>query len=159
MQESYLFLSHEWVHEVTRIVQSARGCDSSFKKVTQSFSLSLLYLITELPQKLTALHNGSQIAILVQVDKGTVRKLVVGAVTPDEKVDFTIKSKYDLAKRIFTGEINAAVAFIDREIEVEPMHKIYQRPRFTAQAITSGNALLKVAQRIPTIYSIPLAIK
>jgi len=159
MQECYLFLSHEWVHEVTRVVQSARGGDASFKKMTQAFSLSLLYLITDLPQKLTELHNGTQIAILVQVDKGTVRKLVVGTVTPDEKVDFTIKSKYDLAKRIFTGEINAAVAFIDREIEVEPMRKIYQRPRFTARAITSGNALLKVAQRIPTVYSFPITVQ
>jgi len=73
---------------------------------------------------------------------------VVGIGIPDDKVDFTITSKYDLAKRIFAGEVNAATAFIDREIKVDPMRKIYQRPRFTARAITSGNALLK-----PNFYS------
>lgn len=152
MEESYLFLSQEWVHEVARVVQSARSSDANFKKLTQGFSLSLLYLITDLPQRLRELHNGTQLAILVQVDKGTVRKLVVGIDIPDDKVDFTITSKYDLAKRIFAGEVNAATAFIDREIKVDPMRRVYQRPRFTARAITTGNLLLKIARRVPTLY-------
>lgn len=152
MEEGYIFLSPEWVHEVTRVVQSARGADPNFRKLTQGFSLSLVYLITELPQVLREQHNGAQLAILVQLDKGTVRKLWLGITAPGDSVDFTVSSNYGLAKRIFAGEVNPATAFIDREIKVEPLRKVYQRPRFTARAITAGNALLKIARRVPTLF-------
>ncbi|MBI4295389.1 MAG: hypothetical protein HY669_04400 [Chloroflexi bacterium] len=152
MNEGRLFLSPEWVHEVTRVVQSARGSDANFRKLTQGFSLSLLYVITELPQSLRELHNGAQLAILVQLDKGTVRKILLGTGTPEDKVNFTVSSSYSLAKRIFIGEMNPAVAFIDRQLKVDPLREVYRRPRFTARAITAGNALLKVARHVLTVF-------
>jgi len=71
---------------------------------------------------------------------------------PREKHDFMVSSSYSLAKQIFLGEANPATAFIDRQFKVEPMRRVYQRPRFTAKAIVTGNVMLKVARRVTTIF-------
>ena len=152
MEEGYLFLTPEWVHEATRAIQSARSTDKNFGKLAQSFSLSLIYVVTELPQCLREIHGGPQLVVLVQLDKGTVRRLWLGTEVPGDKHDFLVSSSYSLAKQIFCGEGNPATAFIDRQFKVEPMSRVYQRPRFTARAIVTGNAMLKVAKRVATVF-------
>lgn len=152
MEEKYVFLTPQWVHEVTRVVQAARSTDKSFGKMAQGFSLTLLYLIAELPPGLKEQYNGSQLAVLVQLEKGMVKKLQLGTEVPKDKVEFTVSSNYGVARQIFLGETNPATAFIDRQIKVEPLSRVYQRPRFTAKAIVTGNALLKIARRVPTVY-------
>ena len=152
MEEEYIFLSSEWVHEMTRVVQAARSTDKDFGELTRGFSLSLVYLISELPQELREMHDGSRLVILVQLDQGAVKKLWLGTEVPVKKKDFTVSSTYDLAKRIFLGEINPATAFIDRKIKVDPMRRVYLRPRFTAKAIVTGNKLIKIARQVPTSF-------
>ncbi|MBI2304680.1 MAG: hypothetical protein HYU86_08055 [Chloroflexi bacterium] len=152
MSEGYQFLSPEWVREVTKVVQGARSTDKDFGKLAQGFSLTLVYLITELPKALGELHNGQQLVVLVQLDKGMVKKLWLGPELPSDKYDFMISSWYSVAKRIFLGKINPATAFIDRKIVVEPLKRVYQRPRFTAKAIVTGNAMLKIARQVPTVF-------
>jgi putative sterol carrier protein len=153
MSDEYLFLSPEWVHEVTRVVQSARTTDKDFGKLAQSFSVSLVYFITELPSVLREQYKGSQLTVLVQLDKGTVKKLCLGTEVPQGKNDFIVSSSYGVARQIFQGQANPATVFIDRRIKVEPMRRVYQRPRFTAKAIVTGNALLKIARRVLTVYA------
>jgi len=152
MKEVYLFLSPEWVHEATRVIQAARSADKDFGKLAQSFSLTLIYVVTGLPQSLREIHGGPQLVVLVQLDKGTVRRLLLGTDVPGVKHDFLVSSSYSLAKQIFCGEGNPATAFIDRQFKVEPMRRVYQRPRFTAKGIVTGNAMLKVARRVATIF-------
>ncbi|MBU2009095.1 MAG: hypothetical protein KJ624_04545 [Chloroflexi bacterium] len=152
MKEEYLFLSPEWVHEAVRAIQAARGTDKSFGKLAQSFSLILIYVVTELPQSLREIHGGPQLVVLVHLEKGTVRRLWLGTEVPGDKHDFMVSSSYSLARQIFCGEANPATAFIDRQFKVEPMRRVYQRPKFTAKAIVTGNAMLKVARRVATIF-------
>ena len=152
MVQEYLFLAPEWVHEVTKVVQAARSTDENFGKLARGFSLTLVYVVTELPPSLCRLHNGPQLVALVQLDQGTVRRLWLGSEVPSEKYDFMISSRYPVAKRIWIGETNPATAFIDRQFKVEPLRRVYQRPKFTAKAIVTGNALLKIARRVPTTY-------
>jgi putative sterol carrier protein len=152
MKDEYLFLSPEWVHQATRAIQAARSTDKNFGKLAQSFSMSLIYVVTELPQCLREVHGGPQLVVLVQLDKGTVRRLWLGTDVPGDKHDFIVSSSYSLAKQIFCGEGNPATAFIDRKFKVEPMSRVYQRPRFTAKAIVTGNAMLKVARRVATVF-------
>lgn len=152
MGENLLFLSPDWVHEVTRVVQSARSTDENFRKLAESFSVVLLYQVSDLPLKLAEIHCGSSLAILVQLDKGTVRKLLLGADPSCNKSDFTVSSNYSVVKNIFCGDINPAVAYIDHQIKVEPLRRVYARPRFTAKAIVTANAILKIARRIPTVF-------
>lgn len=152
MEEGFLFLSREWVHEVTRVVQAARSTDKDFGKLAQGFSLTLVYVVTELPQSLRVLHGGPQLVVLVQLDTGSVRRLWLGTEVPRDRYDFIVSSNYSLAKQIFLGEANPATAFIDRQLRVEPLRRVYQRPRFTAKAIVTGNALLRIAKRVLTIF-------
>lgn len=147
-----VFLSHEWAHHVVKLVQGSRARDEEFKKLTSGFTLSLLYLITDLPPGVGSLCRGTQVAIFVQLDKGTVRKLQVGTEIPREKPDFTIASSYEVAKQIFQGELNAATSFISRQIRVEPLDRMYRRPRFTARAVVTGNQILKIARQVPTVF-------
>lgn len=150
--DGYVFLSPEWIYEVTRVVQAARRTDENFRKLASRFSLSLTYLVTDIPQGLQERYGGSQSVVFVQLEKGTVRKLWIGTEPPMETVDFTVTTNYDVAKQIFLGELNPATSFINRQLKVEPLAKVYKRPRFTAKSIVTGNAILKIARQVPTLF-------
>lgn len=151
--KEYTFLNQDWIHEVTRVVQGARAKDEDFRKATADYSLDLLYVIKDLPDKLkVAYQTDGLITLFVKLDKGVVQKLVIGTETPEEKVDFTVTSSYGTAKDIFNEILNPATAFINRHIKVEPMATVYKRPRFTAQSIIAGNMILKYARQVPTNY-------
>lgn len=153
MKEEYPFLFQEWIHEVTRVVQGARAKDEDFKKQTSDYSLNLAYVITDLPAKLRELYsNEGQLVLFVKLDKGTVQELVIGTEIPEEKIDFTVFSSYSTAKQIFMAELNPATAFINRQLKVEPLGKVYRRPRFAAKSIITGNMILQIARQVPTRF-------
>jgi len=78
---------------------------------------------------------------------------MVGVELPAERdVDFTIKSSYGVAKRIFLGELKPATAFIRRKVKVEPFMRLYRDPAFTAKSIVAMNALLKIIKDVPTVF-------
>lgn len=148
----YPFLSREWVHEATHVVQAERTSNREFGKLTEGFSLNLLYFITNLSEHLASYYGSDQLTIFVQVDKGRVRKLSVGKDRPSEKIDFTVISDYSIAKQLFLGELNPATSFINRQIKVEPLSRVYLQPRLAASSIVAGNAILKITRRIPTSF-------
>lgn len=148
----YPFLSREWVHEATHVVQAARTSNKEFGKLIEGFTVNLLYLITDFHPNLAAFYGSSQLAIFVKIDKGKVRKLLVGGEPPREKIDFTVASDYSVAKRLFLGELNPATSFVNRQIKVEPLSRVYQRPRFTAKSIVAGNAILRIVRKVPTVF-------
>jgi len=152
MVMEYLFLSPEWVHEVVRVIQAARSGDQRFSEMTHDFNLNLVYQITGLPHRLNETHGGAQLVISIQLNKGIVKKLQLGTEMPEGKRDFTVTTNYMAAQQMFLGEANPATAFIDRQIKVEPLRRVYQRPKFTARAIVTANALLKIARSVPTVY-------
>lgn len=153
MNENLLFLSPEWVHEITKVVQGNIARDANLRKITSGYSLNLAYVFTELPLKLGELYsNGQQLVLFVQLDEGRVRKLWIRTEVPQEKVDFTISSDYSVVNQIFQGKLNPATAFINRQLKVEPMSRVYRRPKFTAKSIVIANQLLKIALQVPTRF-------
>jgi putative sterol carrier protein len=152
MKEELLFLSPEWIHEVTSTVQGARAKDEEFRKLTSGYSLNLVYVLSELPFKLKKLYSGKKIVLSVQLDKGRVKKLDIGTELPDGKIDFTIHSDYSIAKQIFTKQLNPATAFINRQLKVEPLSTVYRRPRFTAKSIVAGSQIIEFARQVPTRF-------
>ncbi len=154
MKEELLFLSPDWVHEVTKVVQGSIAKDANLKKMTSGYSLNLAYVFTGLPLKLRELYSeGSQLVLFVQLDGGRVKKLWIRTELPDEKVDFTISSDYHVVNQIFQGKLNPATAFINRQLKVEPMSRVYRRPKFTAKSIVIANQLLKIAMQVPTKFA------
>jgi putative sterol carrier protein len=151
MEEELFFLSPEWIHKVTAVIQGTRSKDENFRKLTSGYSLNLAYVLTDLPLKLRELYsNNNQAVLFVQLDKGRVKKLEIGTELPKEKTDFTITSTYNVVKQIFAGELNPASTFISGQLKVEPLSRVYSRPRFTAKSIVAANAMLKLARQVPT---------
>lgn len=153
MKEDLLFLSPEWVHEITKVVQGNIAKDANLRKMTSGYSLNLAYVFKELPLKLVESYsNGQQLVLFVQLDEGRVKKLWIRTELPEEKVDFTISSDYSVVDQIFQGKLNPATAFINRQLKVEPMSRVYRRPKFTAKSIVIANQLLKIALQVPTRF-------
>lgn len=153
MKDELFFLSPDWVHEVTKVVQGSISRDANLKELTSGYSLNLAYVFTELPFKLKELYsNRHQLVLFVQLDGGKVKKLWIRTELPGEKVDFTITSDYGVVNQIFQGKLNPATAFINRQLKVEPLSRVYRRPRFTAQSIVIANMLLKIAMQVPTRF-------
>jgi len=154
MKEELLFLSPDWVHEVTKVVQGSIAKDKNLRKLASDYSLNLAYVFEELPLKLRELYsNGQHLVLFVQLDEGRVKKLWIRTEIPDEKVDFTISSDYSIVDQIFQGKLNPATAFINRQLKVEPLSRVYRRPKFTAKSIVIANQLLKIAMQVPTKFA------
>jgi putative sterol carrier protein len=153
LENKLIFLSQEWIREVTKAVQAARVSDEEFRRMTSNFTLNLLYKISGLPAGLRQLYSGKDgICFFIKLEKGGVRKLQIGTEVPNEKIDFTVSSNYDVAKRIFTGELNLATAFFNHQFKVEPQSRLYRNPRFAARAIVVGNRIFKIARQVPTHF-------
>lgn len=149
----FVFLSRDWVYEVVRAIENAKAEDESFRSLTYGFSLSIAYVIRDVPQKLRDRYGRDEVVIFVELVEGFLRKLIVGAEIPAEKsVDFTIRSSYDVAKRIFLGELKPATAFVKRQVKVEPFMRLYRDPAFTAKSIVTANAILKIIKEVPTVF-------
>ncbi len=149
----WLFLSPEWVHEVTRLVQSARTRDEDFARLAADFSLTLLYELDGLPEPLRRRYRGSDRVIIgLQLHQGVVRKIHVGPDCPWAEADFTVAGDYKVAWRLFTGDLNPATAFANRLVRIEPLGRIYQRPRFTAKSIILAGKILQICRQIPTAF-------
>lgn len=152
MPEKLMFLSPEWVHEAVRVVQSARGKDEEFRRLTSGYSLNLVYVVTDVPSRLKKIYHSEQIILFIQLDKGTVKNFEILTKLPVEKIDFTIRSSYSVVKQIFLEQLSATTAFMNRQLKVEPFSMVYRRPRFTAKSIIVGNMILKFCRLIPTDY-------
>jgi putative sterol carrier protein len=148
-----VFLSKNWIHNVVRAIEKAKAEDKSFRSLTYGFSLSLAYVITDLPEELRSRYGGNEAAIFIELEDGFLRKLIVNKEIPaDKSVDFTVKSSYEVAKKIFLGELKPATAFIKRKVKIKPFMKLYQDPAFTAKSIIAINAMLKIIKGVPTIF-------
>lgn len=145
------FLSPEWVKEATAAVQRARTVDSDFCRLVNGLTLNLKYIISELPNHLSEIYNANNLTIFVALQQGEVKKIKTG-IDCNRPTDFTVASTYDLFLKIFLGRINAAVAFVNRDISVEPKRRIYLNPAFSAQAIATGNYMLGILRELPTRY-------
>jgi putative sterol carrier protein len=154
MKEDLLFLSPKWVHEATKVVQGSIAKDKNLKKLTSDYNLDLAYVFTGLPVGLSELYsNKQQLVLFVQLDRGRVKKLQIRTEAPDTKVDFTIFSEYSIVSQIFQGKLNPATAFVNRQLKVEPLSRVYRRPKFTAKSIVVANQLFKIAMQVPTKFA------
>ena len=150
--KEFLFLSQEWIHEAARTAQAARQTDENFAELTSGFSLSLLYVITELPQELKTYYNSHHVAIFVQLEKGMVRELEVGIGIPEDKIDFTVTTRYGVAKQLYLAKTDPGTLFVNRELSVEPMSRVYEDPKFSANCIVIANRMLKLTRQVPTVF-------
>ena len=153
LEKKLTFLSQEWIREVTKAVQAARLSDAEFRSITSNYSLNLLYRISGLPADLKKMYSGKdELCFFIKLEKGSVRKLQIGTEPPDEKIDFTVSSSYNIAKQIASGEISLANAFFSRQFRVEPQARLYRNPRFAARTIVVGNRIFKIARQVPTHF-------
>lgn len=147
-----LFLSPEWVYKATKVVQEAKLTDEEFGRLVADLSLDLVYQITDIPAKLSNFYQGNQVVIFVRLKGGAVKKILADSQLPEKEVYFTVTSQYHTFKRIYLGEINPATAFVNRQIKVEPLSRVYRNPRLSARSIIIGNKMLKILRQLPTLF-------
>jgi putative sterol carrier protein len=147
----YMFLSPEWIREAVRTIQSARARDEEFRKLTSDYSLSVAYIIKDIPSRLKEQYSNERIVLFIRLDEGVVRELKI-LNEPPIGADFTITSTYSTVKQIFSGQLSLASAFMNRQVRVEPFDVIYRRPRFAAKSLIVGNMIIKLISQIPTEY-------
>lgn len=150
---SSVFLSEDWVKKIGAVIEKAKATDKEVMDLASEFSLDVAYKIEELPKRLSDLYGSERITIYVELDKGILKKFTAERDVPSEKdPDFTVESKYSIAKKIFLGEMNLASAFVRRAFKVKPFRKIYANPSFSAKSLTTFNVLLKVMSQVVTEY-------
>ena len=149
----YVFLSPEWVHEVTRLVQLARKSDVYFRNLASGFSLSWVYLIHDIPHGLQRHYNGDGRAVIfARVDKGVVRSIEVRRGLPKEKFQLILASDYGVAKRLFLGKSSPLTSFLRGQLKVSPVDGFRQWPKFATKSALIASEVLKVARKVPTAF-------
>lgn len=148
--EGSLFLSPDWVDQAVKTVQLARVTDKQFGKLVRGLTLELIYVITDVPPALESFYKSDRLVIFVELDKGKLKNIWSDTEVPGKEADFTVSSDYETFKQIYIGQINAATAFINGDVKVEPMARIYRNPAFSARSISTGNQMIRILQQVPT---------
>lgn len=148
-----LFLSPEWIHQVAKAVEAAKRSDQYFMNLVTDFSLTVLYLVPGLPRSLRRCYGGSDEAqIFVQLHKGTARRIELGGPPAGERVDVRVTVDYDIARRLFLGELSPAASIINRLIKAEPASGFRRWPVVAARSLVTANRILKTARTVPTVF-------
>lgn len=149
----YTFLSQEWVRKLVAAIEQAKSTDENLRSLASEFSLSVVYVVKDLPDELKKHYNSDEVMIYVELDRGVTKQFTIGTEIPAGKnPDFTVESTYDIAKKIFKGELTVASAFVRRQVKVKPLLKMYADPAFTAKSLMTFNVLLKVMGAVPTVF-------
>lgn len=148
-----VFLSPEWIHRVAQAVESAKRADQYFMNLVTDFSLKVLYLVPGIPRTLRRWYGGGHAAqIFVQLHRGTARRIELGAVPDGEHVDVRVTVDYEIARRLFLGELSPAATIINRQIKAEPSGHFRRWPVVAAKSLVTANRILKTARCVPTVF-------
>lgn len=151
-----LFLSKEWVSKAVAEIEWAKKHDEELRRKTAEFTLRVVYVVHGIPDELRRIYGSDSLAIFIGLDRGRLTEFRVAEARPGgeyKDVDYTIRSSYDVVKKIFRGDMTVVEAYMNREVKVEPFRKLYLNPRFTAKSITVVSMLLRILRdRLHTIY-------
>ncbi len=150
--EEYLFLSKEWIYALTRAIEEAKREDAEFGELTKGFTLTVKYVITGLPKELREMYGSDKVVVYIKLVEGVLKRLSIGPQAEETEADFTVESRYEVAKALFSGRLNLGSAFVGRKIEVSPLRKLYLNPKFAAKSVVTANAILKIAAKMPTRF-------
>lgn len=150
MSEAEYFLSDGWVRKAVIAIERAKSTNPEIMSLASEFSLSVAYVIKNLPDRLREAF-GKSLTIYVELDRGVTKRFAVTKEVPEgASPDYTVESTYDVAKRIFSGELSPGTAFVSRLVKVKPLTKVYSNPAFTAKSLVLFAALLRVIRDVPT---------
>lgn len=148
-----LFLSPRWVFAVAEEIEAAKRADQYFMNLVAEFSVRVLYLIEGIPRTLRRFYGGrSQAQIFVDLYRGKVRRIEVGPAASGEPVDIRVTVPYEIALRLFVGQLSPAVTIINRKIKAEPAAEFRRWPLVAAKGLVTANRILKTARRVPTAF-------
>ena len=63
-RNGYVFLSHQWVQEASRVIQTAKRTDKNLGKLASGLNLGLAYVITNLPKELRNHIGKSEVGLV-----------------------------------------------------------------------------------------------
>lgn len=151
--ELALFLSPRWIYAVAEEIEAAKRADQYFMNLVTDFSLRVLYLIEGIPRTLRRFYGGrAQAQIFVDLHRGKVRRIEVGPAASEGPVDVRVTVPYEIALRLFLGELSPAVTIINGKVKAEPAAEFRRWPLVAAKGLVTANRILKTARKVPTAF-------
>lgn len=146
------FLSPEWIFEVARAVESAKEKSLYLQNLLADYSLGATYVIRGIPGGLRHSYDGGEAVLFVRVDKGSVRRIAVGAKAHKTRVDVVVTMDYETARKLFAGKTKPAATLLSGRIKAVPRSGFQHWPKLAAKSIVTANQVLKIARTVPTVF-------
>ncbi len=151
--DEYVFLSPEWIREVTRVVQSVREADPYFRNRLTDYSLNVVYVIRNFPGVLRNWYGGGgQGVIFVRLDQGIVHRIEIGRAPPTDEVDLIVTIEYGVAKQLLLGESGLAATLMNGQVKAEPANGFRRWPTLAAKSLVTASRMLKIARTVPSVF-------
>lgn len=152
MNSGKRFLSEEWINEAVRLIEEAKIFDETVRSLSSELSLSVAYIIRDLPDRLKK-DYGNILTIYVELDRGTTKKFAIHKGSSENILaDYIVESTYDIAKKIFSGEMNPGLAFFSKLVKIKSASKIHLNLVFITKSLILFSALLRYIRKIPTTW-------
>lgn len=147
----YRFLSPEWVHEVAFAVRRAIGKDLYFRNLASMFTMRFACLVRNLPPELRQAYGADEAVIVVNLQKGVLRRVEVRSELPRDNLDLVITSDYRVAKGILLGKLSAPGSFLSGRVRVQPVNGM-RRPLSIAKSLVTASEVVKIARQVPAAF-------
>ncbi len=153
MNQSFEFLSPEWVQEVVTRVESAKADDPYFRDLVSGFSLSTLYLVKNIPAALRKRCGGGRtLAFQVRVERGTVKEIDFSVDPENANVDVVVQVDYRDARKLFEGKLRPAIAVVSGRVKAKPTNGFSGWSKIAAKSVVTAGRILRTARKVPTTF-------
>ncbi len=153
MNQSFEFLSPEWVEEVVSRVESAKADDPYFRDLVSAFSLTTLYIVKDIPASLRKRCGGANsLAFRVRVERGTVKQIDFGADPRKADVDVVVQVSYRDARKLFEGKLRPAIAVVTGRVKAKPTNGFSGWSKIAAKSVVTAGRILRTARKVPTTF-------
>lgn len=151
--EGGVFLSPEWIRQVVDVVEEAKRQDPYLGGLVSQFNFRVLYVIEDLPRKVRSLYGrGSKIVVCVTLRNGAVANLKIGSRVPSLPADLIVTLKYDLAAKLFRGDVGVASTLLSGQVRPKPANGFTAWTKIAAKSLVAVPQVLKAARKIPTRF-------
>ncbi len=151
--EAHAFLSPEWIRAVIQAVEVAGRTDPYFRNLTGDLSFSLIYTVRDIPGVLRKQHDGrDEVEIFVELQRGIVRKSLVGGDLSGQRIHLRLMSDYQIARKLFVGKGSLLTSFLRGKLKVEPVESFHRWPQLATKSVLAAGAFLRLARKVPTVF-------
>ncbi len=148
-----VFLSPEWIHEVVAVLETAKQRDPYLSGLVADFTFKVAYVIEDAPLGLRSLcGNGGKMVVCAALQNGVVEDVKIGGRMPSHPVDLTVTIGYQVAEKLFRGEVGVASTLLGGDVRVRPQNGFGTWAKIAAKSLVTASQFLKTVRKVPTSF-------